>query len=60
MRFDLQVKPEKVNLIIGTGGKKIKSIIEECGIEAIDTQDDGIVRGKSVLQPYCVIDLEPK
>lgn len=42
----LQVKPEKVNLIIGTGGKKVKSIIEETGVDAIDTQDDGIVRTK--------------
>lgn len=35
-----------MNLIIGSGGKKVKSIIEETGIEAIDTQDDGIVRIK--------------
>ncbi|XP_073115691.1 probable polyribonucleotide nucleotidyltransferase 1, chloroplastic isoform X4 [Elaeis guineensis] len=40
----MKVKPEKVNLIIGSGGKKVKSIIEETGIEAIDTQDDGIVK----------------
>lgn len=40
----LQVKPEKVNAIIGSGGKKVKSIIEETGVEAIDTQDDGTVR----------------
>lgn len=40
----MKVKPEKVNLIIGTGGKKVKSIIEETGIEAIDTQDDGTVK----------------
>jgi polyribonucleotide nucleotidyltransferase len=31
-------------MIIGSGGKKVKSIIEETGVEAIDTQDDGIVR----------------
>ncbi|XP_020095675.1 probable polyribonucleotide nucleotidyltransferase 1, chloroplastic isoform X1 [Ananas comosus] len=40
----MKVKPEKVNLIIGTGGKKVKSIIEETGVDAIDTQDDGIVK----------------
>ncbi|KAG1368455.1 putative polyribonucleotide nucleotidyltransferase 1, chloroplastic [Cocos nucifera] len=40
----MKVKPEKVNLIIGSGGKKVKSIIEETGIEAIDTQDDGMVK----------------
>ncbi|XAR69502.1 Polyribonucleotide nucleotidyltransferase [Bertholletia excelsa] len=40
----MKVKPEKINLIIGSGGKKVKSIIEESGVEAIDTQDDGIVK----------------
>lgn len=40
----MKVKPEKVNLIIGSGGKKVKSIIEESGVDAIDTQDDGIVK----------------
>ncbi|GMH09647.1 hypothetical protein Nepgr_011488 [Nepenthes gracilis] len=40
----MKVKPEKINLIIGTGGKKVKSIIEEAGVEAIDAQDDGIVK----------------
>ena len=34
------------NAIIGSDGKKVKSIIEETGVEAIDTQDDGIVRSK--------------
>lgn len=32
-----------MNLIIGSGGKKVKSIIEESGVDAIDMQDDGIV-----------------
>ncbi|KAM5550420.1 putative polyribonucleotide nucleotidyltransferase 1, chloroplastic [Rosa sericea] len=40
----MKVKPEKVNLIIGSGGKKVKSIIEETGVDAIDTQEDGIVK----------------
>ncbi|OVA16425.1 Exoribonuclease [Macleaya cordata] len=40
----MKVKPEKINVIIGSGGKKIKSIIEETGVEAIDTQDDGVVK----------------
>ncbi|KAI4301018.1 hypothetical protein L6164_034337 [Bauhinia variegata] len=40
----MKVKPEKVNLIIGSGGKKVKSIIEESGVEAIDTEDDGTVK----------------
>ncbi|XWS58573.1 hypothetical protein CRYUN_Cryun08bG0045800 [Craigia yunnanensis] len=40
----MKVAPEKVNKIIGSGGKKVKSIIEETGVEAIETQDDGIVK----------------
>ncbi|XP_035831118.1 polyribonucleotide nucleotidyltransferase 1, chloroplastic isoform X2 [Helianthus annuus] len=40
----MKVKPEKVNLIIGSGGKKVKSIIEETGVESIDTQDNGTVK----------------
>lgn len=40
----MKVKPEKVNAIIGSGGKKVKSIIEETGVDAIDTQDNGIVK----------------
>ncbi|KAL7097532.1 hypothetical protein ACP275_10G150400 [Erythranthe tilingii] len=40
----MKVKPDKVNLIIGSGGKKVKSIIEETGVESIETQDDGIVK----------------
>jgi len=38
------VKPNKVNLIIGSGGKTIKSIIEETGVDSIDTGDDGMVK----------------
>ncbi|XP_030517731.1 probable polyribonucleotide nucleotidyltransferase 1, chloroplastic isoform X1 [Rhodamnia argentea] len=42
--YMMKVRPEKINLIIGTGGKKVKSIIEETGVEAIETQDDGVVK----------------
>ncbi|CAI9099347.1 OLC1v1036154C2 [Oldenlandia corymbosa var. corymbosa] len=42
--YVMKVKPEKVNLIIGSGGKRVKSIIEESGVEAIETQDDGTVK----------------
>lgn len=44
LKIMFQVKPDKVNIIIGSGGKKVKSIIEETGVEAIETQDDGLVR----------------
>ncbi|KAG8372291.1 hypothetical protein BUALT_Bualt12G0051000 [Buddleja alternifolia] len=40
----MKVKPDKVNLIIGSGGKKVKSIIEETGVYSIETQDNGIVK----------------
>ncbi|KAF2288154.1 hypothetical protein GH714_004697 [Hevea brasiliensis] len=40
----MKVRPEKVNMIIGSGGKKVRSIIEETGVEAIDADDDGIVK----------------
>lgn len=40
----MKVNPEKVNMIIGSGGKRVKSIIEESGIEAIEAQDDGIIK----------------
>ncbi|CAJ1919575.1 unnamed protein product [Sphenostylis stenocarpa] len=40
----MKVKPDRVNLIIGSGGKKVKSIIEESGVEAIDADDNGIVK----------------
>ncbi|KAK8952628.1 hypothetical protein KSP40_PGU003714 [Platanthera guangdongensis] len=40
----MKVKPEKIHLIIGSGGKKVKSIIEETGVEGIETQDDGTVK----------------
>ena len=44
LQLIFKVKPNKVNLIIGSGGKTIKSIIEETGVDAIDTGDDGMVR----------------
>lgn len=40
----MKVRPEKVNLIIGSGGKTVRNIIEETGVEAIDTEDDGTVK----------------
>uniref|UniRef100_A0A803LS91 polyribonucleotide nucleotidyltransferase n=1 Tax=Chenopodium quinoa TaxID=63459 RepID=A0A803LS91_CHEQI len=40
----MKVRPEKVNLIIGSGGKTVRNIIEETGVETIDTQDDGTVK----------------
>ncbi|GAB4189761.1 MAG: polyribonucleotide nucleotidyltransferase [Simkaniaceae bacterium] len=36
----LQVKPSKIAIVIGPGGKQIRSIIEETGVE-IDIDDDG-------------------
>lgn len=38
----LQVKPSKIGTIIGPGGKQIRAIIEQTGVD-IDINDDGIV-----------------
>lgn len=40
----MKVTPSKVNVIIGSGGKKIRSILEETGADSIDIQDDGVVK----------------
>ncbi|KAL3689743.1 hypothetical protein R1sor_016052 [Riccia sorocarpa] len=39
----IKVKAEKVNLVIGSGGKTIKGLIEETGVDSIDIKDDGLV-----------------
>jgi len=38
----LQINPEKIGAVIGTGGKVINSIIEKCAVE-IDIEEDGRV-----------------
>jgi len=38
----MQIKPSKIGIVIGPGGKQIRSIIEETGVQ-IDINDDGIV-----------------
>ncbi len=38
----LQVKPSKIAVVIGPGGKQIRAIIDETGVE-IDIDDDGTV-----------------
>lgn len=39
----IQVKPDKVKVVIGSGGKTIKKIVEDTGAQ-IDIQDDGLVK----------------
>ncbi len=39
----MQLKPEKVKTVIGSGGKTIKKIVEDTGAQ-IDIQDDGLVK----------------
>ena len=39
----MQIKPDKIREVIGPGGKVIKRIIDECGVQ-IDIDDDGTVR----------------
>jgi polyribonucleotide nucleotidyltransferase len=38
----IQVKPSKIGVIIGPGGKQIRAIIEETGVD-IDIEDSGLV-----------------
>lgn len=38
----IQIKPSKIGIVIGPGGKQIRAIIEESGAE-VDINDDGIV-----------------
>lgn len=38
----LQIKPSKIAIVIGPGGKQIRSIIEETGVQ-IDINDEGLV-----------------
>lgn len=38
----LQVKPSKIAIVIGPGGKQIRAIIEETGVD-VNIDDDGIV-----------------
>lgn len=38
----MQIKPSKIAVVIGPGGKQIRSIIEECGVD-VDINDDGSV-----------------
>ncbi|XP_074572160.1 putative polyribonucleotide nucleotidyltransferase 1, chloroplastic [Curcuma longa] len=40
----MKVKPDKLNIIIGTGGKKVKSIIEDTGVDFIDAEDTGLIK----------------
>ncbi|KAH7432780.1 hypothetical protein KP509_07G039700 [Ceratopteris richardii] len=39
-----KVEPEKINSVIGSGGKTVRSIIDKSGVESIDLEDDGSVR----------------
>jgi len=38
----MQIKPSKIGVVIGPGGKQIRAIVEETGVQ-IDINDDGIV-----------------
>ncbi len=41
--YNISISPDKIGLVIGSGGKTIKKIIEETGAD-IDIQDDGNIR----------------
>ena len=39
----IKINPEQIGEVVGTRGKVIKRILEESGVEKIDTEDDGRV-----------------
>ena len=41
--ISLNIPVDKIREVIGSGGKIINEIIESCGVEAIDIDDDGFV-----------------
>ena len=43
-----QIDPDKINGVIGSGGKTVRSIIEYSGVDSIDLEDDGSVS-------YCIV-----
>lgn len=38
----VQIKPSKIGIIIGPGGKQIRAIVEETGVD-LDIDDDGVI-----------------
>ena len=53
-----QVPPDKIGEVIGPGGKTIKKIIEDTGVESIDIEDDGRVLISSLNKEAAVKALE--
>lgn len=45
--FTMQINPEKIREVIGTGGKVIRGIVEQTGVK-IDIEDTGIINIASV------------
>lgn len=41
--LSVKIPVEKIREVIGSGGKVINEIIEKCGVDAIDIDDDGVV-----------------
>lgn len=41
--LSLKINPDKIGMVIGTGGKTINEIVEKTGVESIDIDDDGTV-----------------
>ena len=55
----LQVRPEKIHVIIGSDGKKVKSILDETTVDAIDTEEDMTVRSVQslVCDQFSILDI---
>ncbi len=55
----MQINPDKIREVIGTGGKVIRGIVEESGAK-VDINDDGVIKiasadGKSIEKAYELI-----
>ncbi|XP_002961851.2 probable polyribonucleotide nucleotidyltransferase 1, chloroplastic [Selaginella moellendorffii] len=40
----VKVGREKVNMVVGTGGKTVRQIIDDSGVESVDVSSDGSIR----------------
>lgn len=48
----LQIEVDMLNRVIGSGGKTVKGIIESCGVDSVDVNDDGSVSHQINIQCY--------
>lgn len=50
--WHLQIEVDMLNRVIGSGGKTVKGIIESCGVDSVDVNDDGSVSHQINIECY--------